>query len=329
MYVDILSRKILRELCTDSRQSATDIAKKFGISRYYAAKRIAFLEKTLGLKYTLELDPKLLGISAIHILHASFSKRPSDEELSSYFNTINDVQFAAKTRGDFGLLLFVASRSLSDYFKWEISFWLRFAKYGIHTVSSEVLVKHLGIIPFNKETILSSSLSPIYKKMLAELNENSRMSIKELGERCGISADLARYYLTKMNENKIVSKYTAIVTNPPTKYNIVFFANYTVREGVESRVAQERREMYWRVPEEFPVVNEFQWMIGTTGGHSAFVLGTYENLEEGIERSVKLHAKIYSKDSAEVVYATIEKVLKGYLPIRNVDVEQEYDKTFI
>ena len=327
MEPSILSKRILRELCTNSRVTITELSKKYKLSRKSANERIKALEKELGLKYVLELNYAAAGFTTLRILKVKFKKMPGLEILKNVLSESKIVQFAATTKGHFDMIIFTLAKESREYFKWEVGLCTLLAKYGVNTSSSEVTLVHLGFMPINNELVKESHLKDIYKKIIIELNQNSRMKLRELSRRLGLGEELVKYYIKKLGKEKIILRYTAIVTKPPLRYNFVYFFNYTIKEGLEKRVQNERREMYFKEPDEFPTLNEFQLMFSTTGSDASFTWALYDNYETGLKQSVFTHDRIYRVDSPLSRYAVIENVVKGDMPLRNIDMKENYDIT--
>jgi DNA-binding Lrp family transcriptional regulator len=325
MELSELGKKIVRELCTDSRISVTDLTKKLGVSRITIAQRIRSLTKELGLLFTLELDYDTLGFSRQHVMYLNFAKKPNPAELKRLFENDNIVQLAVATKGDFDLILFAITKTSKEYFNWEIKQFISMARYGVAIHSSETTIAHIGFLPLDNEIIARSNTKDVYKKILIALNGNSRMPIRELAEQVGMHEDTVRYHLAKMEKEKIIKRYTAIITKPPLKHNIVYFANYSVKEGIEKRIMQEREIMYFKKTSEFPVVSEFQLMFSMTGSEISFTWACYDDKKKGFESSVATHARVYRIDSPIVKSAIVTEVIKGIAPIRNIDIKASYD----
>jgi DNA-binding Lrp family transcriptional regulator len=162
--ISVLSRKILRELCTNSREPISEISGKFGISRYSTAERIQDLENALSLRYTLELNCDALGFSSIHIVAVKFSKKPEFDKLKLMLSKSRVVQLAVTTKGDFDLLIFAVAKGKVEYVQWETALQLALSKYGVAGNSYEVYMTRMGFLPLNNETIMASSIKDIYKK---------------------------------------------------------------------------------------------------------------------------------------------------------------------
>ncbi len=325
MEISTISRKLLRDLCTNSRITITELSKKYELSRKVVTTRIAALETELGIRYLLELNYEALGFTTLHIAYFKFLKRPKAEKLRTVLEKSNVVQLAVATKGDIDMVVFALARHSIEYFNWEVGIQLSLAEYGVSVTSSEVMVDHLGFIPLNINLIKESNLKDIYKKILVVLNENSRISQRELSKKVGFSEGLTKYYLGKLNREGIIKRYTAVITKSPLKQNIIYFANYTIKEGLEKRIQNERRTMYFKEPDAFPIVNEFQLMFSTTGGATSFTWACYENIDEGVERSVNTHKRMYRVDSPIVRYAIATEIISGVAPIRNIDIKENYD----
>ncbi len=329
MEISRLSRGILRDLCTNSRVTVTELAKKYGITRKMVKDRIDALESELGLKYTLELDYEKLGFAPPNIVRVKLKKKMGAAVLRSILARSDAIQFAVTTNGQFDMLAFVMVKTSMEYYKWEMWFWLALAKYGAATKSSEIIIERLGFVPMNDATIALSGVNDVYRKMLLALNGNSRMPISDLAGKVGMSAELAKYHVRKLNETGLIKRYTTVVTRPPLKHSIVYFANYSVKENVQSRIQNERRTMYFREPSEAPILNEFQMVLTTTGGDSTFTWAVYDDYAEGMERSVRTHERIYRADSAVARHAAVGEVVKGIPPIRSLDQKANYDLTIL
>ncbi len=320
-----LGRRIVRELCTNSRVSVTELTKKFGVSRITIARRIRSLTSELGLMFTLEINYGALGFTRLHILYMNFAKKPKPSELKHLFANDNVVQLAATTKGDFDLLILATTKTSKEYFNWEIGQFVMLARYGVTIHSSEITIAHLGFLPLSDNMIASSDIGKVYKDILAALNHNSRMPVRELAKQIGMHEDTVRYHLVKLENEKIIKRFTTVITKSPLKANIVYFANYAVKEGIGDRIKHEREVMYFKKLSEVPVASEFQLMFSMIGSEISFTWACYDNERKGFEQSVAMHARMYKVDSPVIKSAMVTEVLKGIAPIRSIDIKSAYD----
>lgn len=322
MEISTLSRQILRELCTNSRVTITELAKKYKISRHIATERIKALEREFGLYYTIEPNYEALGFSTMHVLRIKFDSPPKAAEMREIFQKSKIAQLVFTTKGDFDAVIIAVGKSSIEYAQWETALNAKFAKYGISLRTSEVNVMHLGFVPLDPETIMSGDIDPLYKKMLAILTSNSRISIRDLSKQLGVSDTLTRYHFMGLEKTKYIKRFTAIVTKSPLKSNIVYFGNYTIKSGVEKRVERERKSMYWKPLDEFPIVSEYPMMFSTSGGDRSFSWANYSDYKEGLKLSVQAHAAAFREDSPVMTQAVVEEIIKGHPPIRNLDQKE-------
>lgn len=323
--VSQLSRHILRELCMNSRVTITELAKKFSISRHVITERIEVLEKEFGLRYTIEPNYEALGFNDLHVVRLKFNKKPKPDVLKEIFAKSRVAQLVAITmNGDLDAIIFAVAKSPTEYSGWETALNMTLSKYGVQIRQSEINIFHLGFIPIDEGVINASNQEPIYKKMLNIINNDSRISIRDLSRQMGTSEALTRYYFRELDRSKLIRRYTAILTKSPLKVDIVYFINYTIKSGIERRVERERRTMYWKQLQEFPLVSEFPLMLSTSGGDRSFTLANYDDYKKGIAQSVSAHLAAYREDEPIVKQAVIETVIKGNLPIRNVDQKETY-----
>ena len=326
MEISTLSRKILRELCTDSRVNVTELSKRLGVSRFVVARHIQSLEKELGLRYTMSLNYNALGFTKMNLYHMTFSKKPNDATLEAAFSKSKAVQLALRTKGDFDVVLFVLAGNEEEYAKWHLSLALEFSKYGVSINKSDIDIIHHGFVPLTNAAIEDASAKDLYKGLLLKLNSNSRMKIKEIAHALKMNEDMVSYYMAKLVKEGVIRKFTTIITKPPSCMNILFFMRYIYREGHVSRIYEKRKLVYFKKEDEIPMFNDYQMVLSISGGEEDFAWGSGATMEEAKER-VSVHEKIFKKDSPEMRAGMIVKVLKGYQPIRSVDIKSRYRTT--
>ncbi len=328
MEVGPLSVRILRELCENSRINLTEMMRRVNAPTYVVSRHIQRLEEELGLKYTLEIDHTKLGLAKTNVLYFKFSKKVGVKTIKTIVENSNMVQLALITRGkDFDLVLFITPRSTEDYAKWELALLLRFSEYGVAVTRSYADIIHLGFIPLNDWAIQSSSIKKVYKQIILELNQDSRQTIRALSEKLGMNEDMVRYYLLKMQKEGIIKKFTTVVTKPNYSVNVILFANYTFRKGFVDRTFQKRRKVYFKEVSPLPLYNEYQ-MVGTlSGAEDDLVWGIYGTEKEALENCVRVHKSIFAVDSPSIKFGYVQDVVKGIMPIRNIETKNNYVAT--
>ncbi|MCL4374209.1 MAG: Lrp/AsnC family transcriptional regulator [Candidatus Marsarchaeota archaeon] len=319
-------KAVLRELCENSRISASELSRKLGISRYNAAQLVDSLEQKLKLRYTLELDYKKLGFSTMHALYLRLSEKPRSEALGKIISKSTRIQFFAETSGDFDCLAFAIAKDPLEYSQLEVALQASLIDYGATIKSAEVTKMRFGFVPLNNKVLELSSVEEAYKKILIALNENSRVQLNEMGAKLGIGEETLNYYVKKLYGDGVIKRFTAVPGIDVYKSSFAAFMNYQISKGVLSRIDRERHELYFSEPEELPVLNNIQEMWTLSGVAQAFMMGAFESSEQSREL-IKRHSEIYKPDNPEVKYAEIKNVLVGTLPFRNLDIKKDYDTT--
>ncbi len=321
-----LSRQMLRELCTDSRATITELSGKLRITRHIAKKRIESLERDLGLKYALDLNYNALGFTKMHLYYLKFSKKPDQSAIEEFMSKSDMVQLAMMTKGDFDVVMFVLASNEEEYAKWHLSIALDLAKYGVSFSKSDIDIIHHGFVPLTDKMIELSSVDEIYKRLLVELNRDSRASISSIAKRLNLGNTMVSYYMKKMVDDGIIRRFTTVITNPHECFNVLFFVRYTYREGHVSRIYDKRRLVYFKKEAEIPMYNSYQMVLSISGGEEDFAWASAPTADEADEL-VETHRRIFRKDTPEIRKGTVVKVLKGFMPIRSVDIKAGYQKT--
>ncbi|MEM0148880.1 MAG: winged helix-turn-helix transcriptional regulator [Candidatus Micrarchaeaceae archaeon] len=326
---DYSKRAVLRMLCEDARASITDIAKYARCSRSIASRYIKELEDEFGLRYTIDFKKDAIGLAYRYILWVKFATPPPKEKLIELLKEDYEVQFAAITDGDFDLLVEVESNDGRRYILWETALAYKLAAYRPSMHPSQIVMTHVGFIPvsnvlLNTIDLSNRGISERDKKIILVLNENSRLSYREIAKKTGINEDTVRYRMSKIMSSGIIQRLSAIVTRPPTDYNMAFFVTYRFAPGTEKRAARARK-YYMEIDGEMPLVNTFQILAPTSGSERFFVISCFSSKEEAMEKGIEMHKAIFKGDEPRIVHAKIESVIKGFLPVRNVDVRKLYN----
>jgi len=118
MELDVIDRKIIRELQRDARLSVTEIAKRVGLSKTPVALRIRQLESSgLIAGYRAILSPLKLGLT--HVTYVEVRLSDTREIALSRFNeavrAIPEVEECYMIAGGFDYLMKIRSHDMADY----------------------------------------------------------------------------------------------------------------------------------------------------------------------------------------------------------------------
>jgi DNA-binding Lrp family transcriptional regulator len=323
-----IKRALLRELGENARESTTTLAKKLKCSRNTVLSNIKSLEREFDLLYTIEFDREAMLLNYVQLWCIKFGKKPKSSELKKIFKEDYQVRLVAETEGDFDLFINMATDSGRNYVNWSLRTALKLIPFIPKIMPSAVAMSHTGFFPIQNEMLARLDLSHLGldktdNRILIELNNNSRTSYAIIAKRLGVDVETVRYRMKRMMRHKIIKRFTAVARRPPNDYNIVFFANYELAPGIVERY-DEAKDYYTGVDGKLPLFNSFQYLALLSGSHLLFRLGCFESEEAAIRQAVIEHKEIYKEDNPEVSYAKITKVIKGNIPVRNIDMAKDY-----
>ena len=327
-----ISRRILRELCMDSRVTITELSENLGYSRPIISRHIEAMERELGIKYTLDLNHRELRLGDMVVYHVSFRHDPPESFIQDYLDKSSMVQLAVKTKNNgvkdrsFELVMFVLASNDEEFAKWNLNIGLKFSDYGVTVSKSNMDIIHHGFIPLNKDIIESARIDDVYKKLLVALNENSRATVRSLAKDLKMNEEMVRYYMGKLTKLNYVRRHTAVLTGQQQGASVMFFARYTYAKGAINRII-EKRKVYFKKELDMPVYNDWQMVSSLSGAADEFEWAMAPTEKQAIDDRLKLHERMFKSDSPNISWGIVEKVYKGVLPIRSVDIKKLYNTT--
>ncbi len=320
-------KMLLRSLGENSRMSVTELAKQARCSRNTVVHYLDSLEKKFGLRYTVEFEKPLLGMIQNHVVAVRTKRKPDEDFLKKVFEDDNIAQLVATTEGDFNLLIYALSSSGNDYMKWETKLSVKLARYGAEIRPSQLVTEHTGFIPIlssslEKADVRKFGIDDIDKTILMLLNENSRISYSEIAKRTGVVEDKVRYRFEKICRSGTVRRFTTVMTNPPKGCSSMVLVNYNFSPGVDRRM-KAAREYILRSDDDLLVENTFQIVAPISGSYRSFMLACFDDAS-GSEEFKRTYAEIFKKDDPRIACANVKKVIRGIMPIRNLDARKNY-----
>ncbi len=322
-------RAILRMLSEDARTPITALAEYARCSRNTALSNLKLIEEEFGVRYVIEFNKEILGLSQRHILKIKYGSKPNLNEIVSLLAEDSTIQFAASTKGNFDLLIYAESDSGYKYMQWETALALKLAPYNPVIRPSQIIMTHVGFMPLSDKALQDIDLSKlgldsIDKAILLLLNKNSRTGYSEISRKLNITEDKVRYRFRRITKSGVIKSFTIVMTKLSTYYNLAMFVNYRFALGTELR-ARKAREHYMSIDGDMPLINKFQFLAPSSGSYRFFILGCFESKNDSFINGVIKHKEVFKGDSPSISYAKIETIIKGYLPVRNVDIRKDYN----
>ncbi len=318
---------ILRELSTNSRVSLTRLAKTAGCSVATANKLLNNLVKKLDIRFTLEIELDKLGLGERHIIYVKFENKPDEAFLYNLFKDDPFAQDVYITEGKFDLLIFVAAETSRNYIKWETDLAANLSDYFPDLRPSEFVFDLLGYMPLNNAFVnyIKEEVKVDRKDrlILQLLNENSRISYREISKQLGISEDTIRYRVFKLVKRGIIRRFTVAVQKTGGVVG-AYFARYRFDKHTISDIFPEQRRHSMTENEALPLINRTPIIVLLSGSYRFFGMSFGKTKEESFSGGIKWHLNLLKNNQPHEAHAIITKPIKGLLPLRNVDAKQYY-----
>ncbi len=115
--IDDFDRQIMQKLAIDGRMSFTRIAKEVGLSTDTVVKRYRRLKKNGAIKVSIQINPNVIGYSAIMDFNIAFTASAGlTETIVESLSRIPDVIVITKTSGDYDLHVTAMVRDIAQSF---------------------------------------------------------------------------------------------------------------------------------------------------------------------------------------------------------------------
>jgi DNA-binding Lrp family transcriptional regulator len=319
-----LAKRMLRLLSEDSRMSITEMAKRLAVSRNTVKKKLKEAESALGIKYTLELDERALGLGNPHVILIRFTKKPDYKVIEGILKNSCVPQVAVVVEGTYDMFLYANAADPNEYVYWDKTTQVLLSEYKALWQPSDLAFRHLGFFPIRKELLEKVQVPRVYKDMLLLLNENSRMSFSEIARRLGMRPNTLAYNFNKLLKTKYIKRFTIVMQNPPKISMMSLFGKYIISKGFEDDSMRMRREITF-IDDKLPVISRCLFSAQLIGSHDFFFVGVYDNYKIGYEHLIKYYKERYKRHRVQAMYGVIGRVILGDFPVRNLDVKKEFN----
>src|SRR3989344_1444964 len=226
--LDIKDRKIIEILSRNSRTPITRIAKILGYSKEVVKYRIDKLVKdNVVTDFYAVIDSSKLGYNKFNIYFEFYTLTKEDEnKIIDYFLKHSNVSWVITTSGKWDFMIQIYTKSIPelDTVLMEISskFVKLLKEYELYVItqfhhirpkfiSESVKVNNLRNLPYGndlsskKQEEVNVDKSDI--KILKLLEQDSRMSILDIGRELNISKDIVQYRIKKLIKQKIITDF--------------------------------------------------------------------------------------------------------------------------
>jgi DNA-binding Lrp family transcriptional regulator len=300
-----LPHDLLKELYLNSRVSIKQLEKKFGISHHTLSKCLKKIEKDCELKYTLDINTDLLGFSEPRIVLIKFEGMPEREKLIKKLTSYKFIQNAYIASGNFDLILHVICPSAVKYAGLEYKMRIELNRY-------KPIVK---VVTVNKEIIqISQKINKNDKKLLCLLLDNSRMKIKDLSKKSGLSQMKIIYGMKKLQKDGIIRKFSTLIQKPDKSF-LLFL-------GVSTIPTEKHFNVFFKnlVTEILKGENknnlstDYSVVSGTSGCFDFVSFACFKDGNTMSDRGPQLIENLWRDEYAKVEKSILIEVLLGKWP---------------
>jgi Lrp/AsnC family leucine-responsive transcriptional regulator len=220
--LDKIDSRLLYELDWDARQSEVELAKKINRSRETVRYRLKHLEsKGIILGYVTWINVARMGYQAYKLYLKIGGTQEERKEFLDSMRKMSDLFWLGVADGAWDV-------GLTFYAKTHVEFFVRkseiFSKYNRIIIQkfTGVMVEayffpktFLHAKPKNYRSLFGNvkhnKLDQTDNKIISELFRNSRQKTVELASKTGVSGDVVRSRIKKLEENGIIVSYKAVI----------------------------------------------------------------------------------------------------------------------
>lgn len=244
--MDVKDKKILYELCVNSRQPSTIIAKKVRLSREVVEYRIKRLQKQgIIKKFQTLINVDLLGFRSynVFLLMENFNEE-KETEITNYLKNHPAVRWMISCFGKWDIFfrITVKDRQQFDEIFSEISEHLDIRSFEVITN-----VKKLKAVnPFELFVENTPSKTTKYKQfqkltekdllILKEISNNSRISLIDLSKKISLTPEATKYNIKKLESQGVITGYTCLIDLEKLNYSwyVLLFSLKQMNKDEES-----------------------------------------------------------------------------------------------
>ncbi|MGC8496365.1 MAG: AsnC family transcriptional regulator [Candidatus Micrarchaeia archaeon] len=324
--------EILEELSNDGRKPIAEIADKIGMSATSVKYRLERLERTYGIRYTIDIAPRPFGFFRFVALVKFIGDKPGIEGIRKALERVPTIQFAATLKGSYDLFLYMFAENTQalenklyeirsdpafsrSKAKWNISYITY--SYGYIPVREE-FIKSLKehVWRRTKETPRKGPGMMTYREymILSELNKNGREDFASMDRKFGLDPGASQYTYRALIEKGIMKRVTICMDKVPLHYNALLVCSQTDIQGFNTH----RREfLAYEIEKTNNPTNKFA-LVGDIGSPYGilFVSPIYDAGIDHLEKEVSnmLHG-------AEIESSIISDIIIGSLGYRKIAIE--------
>ncbi len=289
-----------------------------------ANKLLNRLVDKLGIRFTLEVNMDKMGFEEKHLIMVKFGKKPNESFLIDFFKNDLYSQNVYMAKGGFDLFIFAAADTSDNYIQWETNLASNLSEYLPELYPSSYVQVHLGYMPMNDNFAeFVKGIDSKDKQILKLLNENSRISYRDIGKKLGINEDTIRYRVFRLSKEGVIERFTIAIQDPPG-FLVTFLTRYRFNKNTVGELFPAIRKHNQSEIETPPLINATPLVAVLSGSSRLCVFNYGRTLDDALNFGVKWYSHLLRNNNPHITRAIILKPVKGLLPLRNLDPKRYY-----
>ncbi len=258
LKLDLRDKNILYELDADSRQSASQLAKKVGLSKQGCVFKInKLVKKGVIQSFITVINTSLIGNLSFRMYFKLIDISPKAEsEFRDYFVNHKDVPWIVGCEGMWDYIVVVFPADFEDFEKFNRELNNKYGQYiekkdialvtkAYHFRSGYILGKKKELLPLvyagqPKEVV---KLDNVDKKILTLLAKNARVSLVEISKFLKLPPKTVSYRVEKLKKLNVIEGYTLTVDLDKIGFERykIFIRTKNLSESIEKAFIQYAR----------------------------------------------------------------------------------------
>lgn len=333
LRLNLEDAKVLMALSMNSRLSYSSIGRIAGMKSQSVPYRLKKLEASLGIHYTIEINPTAIGFSTYFIFVKFIDSEPSPETIKAALDSEGLVQLAMLTKGDYDLMMYCVAENnytlniLLDRIRRHEAF------VGVSAIWTVTPVdQSYGFVPFRdrffdvlKDKVWTrSKRNPrpsvhdlLYREyaILREFNADSTASFSEIDKKYVLPLGSAKNAYSKLTTGDVpaILRPTISLSNPYLKY-----VGIILLDIINKKMFMQTRDTHRRyiIEEQEAFTNRFSYICDfETPDGIMYVMPVYQ--EGAMEDTGNSLISILGGIKAR--YIVVRQVLIGSINYRKFD----------
>lgn len=255
----------------------------------------------------------LTGFGEYVVFVKFIGRKPPDEEMVKAIGSSYAAQFAAKTRGEYDLVIYVVERSYEDAIRFTDTLNKNLSKYDMLAYTGRVWGS-FGFFPVSKKLVEEFDIFDTYKNLLFGLLGGGRDTFTDIGKNFNQGPAQMLYAYDRLARTEILKRLTYFETRPRGAISVLALVK------IKNAKAFEEAWSRWfiRLAKEYEKrENECVFMCDMPSPKGRIVIANFANKKAAGRFFSAMRNMLRC---SEISKLWISKVLLGNLGVRDFDM---------